>query len=222
MFNPFAQSYRDTSLPQCYRRNEMEKRRAYDERIREIEHGSFSPLVFSTSGGMAPTANVVYKRIARVNDLVKARQALQQNHALDPVQIELLSATLCNHVPPWITLCSTSTSWSPHHHRHHGPCLLRWPGPMSELRKVAIIFVVDYSLLFYILKKKVRPNSVSFHSNLSLCSGLRGVQFCRSVDTALAVSLIFLFSARQIRKHGVVDKQHDASRVAPLSLVNSP
>ena len=64
VFNPFAQSYRDTSLPQCYRRNEMEKRRVYDERIREIEHGSFSPLVFSTSGGMAPTANVVYKRIA--------------------------------------------------------------------------------------------------------------------------------------------------------------
>ena len=63
VFNPFAQSYHDTSLPQCYRRNEMEKRRAYDERIREIEHGSFSPLVFSTSGGMAPTANVVYKRI---------------------------------------------------------------------------------------------------------------------------------------------------------------
>ena len=49
VFNPFAQSYRDTSLPQCYRRNEMEKRRAYDERIREIEHGSFSPLVFSTA-----------------------------------------------------------------------------------------------------------------------------------------------------------------------------
>ena len=36
------------------------------------------------------------------------------------------------------------------------------------------------------------------------------------VDTALAVSLIFPLSARQIRKHGAVDKQHDASRVAPL------
>ena len=64
VFNPFAPSYCDTSLPQCYRRSEMGKRRAYDERVREIEHDSFSPLVFSTSGGMAPTANVVYKRIA--------------------------------------------------------------------------------------------------------------------------------------------------------------
>ena len=64
VFNPFAQSYRNTSLTQCYQRNEREKRRAYDERVREIEHASFSPLVFSTSGGMGTTATIVYKRIA--------------------------------------------------------------------------------------------------------------------------------------------------------------
>ena len=64
VFNPFAQSYRNTSLPQCYRQNELEKKRAYDERVREIEHGSFSPLVFSTTGGMGTTATVVYKRLA--------------------------------------------------------------------------------------------------------------------------------------------------------------
>ena len=64
VFNPLAPRYRNSSLSQCYRRNELEKRRAYDERIREVEHGSFSPLVFSTAGGMGPTANVVYKRIA--------------------------------------------------------------------------------------------------------------------------------------------------------------
>ena len=64
VFNPFALSYRNTSLAQCYRKNELEKRRAYDERIREIEHGSFSPLVFSAAGGMDETAKVVYKRIA--------------------------------------------------------------------------------------------------------------------------------------------------------------
>ena len=64
VFSPFAQSHRHTSLSQCYKKNELEKKRAYDERIREVEHGSFSPLVFSTSGGMGPIANVVYKRIA--------------------------------------------------------------------------------------------------------------------------------------------------------------
>ena len=64
VFNPFAPSHHSTPLAQCYRRNELEKRRAYEERIREIEHGSFSPLVFTTSGGMGTTATVVYKRLA--------------------------------------------------------------------------------------------------------------------------------------------------------------
>ena len=64
VFNPYASSHRGTSLAQCYRRNVQEKKRAYKERVREIEHGSFSPLVFSTSGGMGPIATVVYKQIA--------------------------------------------------------------------------------------------------------------------------------------------------------------
>ena len=42
----------------------MEKKRAYDQRVREIEHVSFSPLVFSTTGCMGMTATVVYKRFA--------------------------------------------------------------------------------------------------------------------------------------------------------------
>ena len=64
VFNPHAPSYQNTPLAQCYRKNEQEKKRAYDQRIREIEHGSFSPLVFSTTGGMGTTATVVYKRLA--------------------------------------------------------------------------------------------------------------------------------------------------------------
>ena len=64
VFNPYAQSHRSSTLAQCYRRNEQEKKRSYEERVREVEHGSFSPLIFSTSGGLGPIATVVYKRIA--------------------------------------------------------------------------------------------------------------------------------------------------------------
>ena len=39
-------------LPSAYRLYERQKQRSYDQRVREIEHGSFTPLVFSTSGGM--------------------------------------------------------------------------------------------------------------------------------------------------------------------------
>lgn len=65
IFNPFAQSLHNLqpSLSQCYRQNKLQKKRAYDQRVREIEHGS-SALVFSTTGGMGSTATTVYKRIA--------------------------------------------------------------------------------------------------------------------------------------------------------------
>ena len=47
-----------------YRQHETSKRRQYEERVREVEHGNFSPLVFSTSGGMGASTTVAYKRLA--------------------------------------------------------------------------------------------------------------------------------------------------------------
>ena len=51
-------------LHAIYRRHKGEKQRAYKQRAREVERGSFMPLVFSTSGGMGRAATVVYKRLA--------------------------------------------------------------------------------------------------------------------------------------------------------------
>ena len=64
VFNPCAQSNKSSSLTATYRRHELEKRRSYDQRIREVEHGTFTPLVFSTTGGMGKAATVFYKRLA--------------------------------------------------------------------------------------------------------------------------------------------------------------
>ena len=47
-----------------YRRHEREKRRAYEQRVLEVEHGTFAPLVLSTSGGWGPSATVAFKRLA--------------------------------------------------------------------------------------------------------------------------------------------------------------
>jgi len=35
----------------------------YEEHIREVEHGSFTPLVFSTSGGMGKAATTTYNTL---------------------------------------------------------------------------------------------------------------------------------------------------------------
>ena len=64
VFNPYAPCYQNSTQAQCYRKNELEKKRAYNERVREIEHGSFSPLIFSALGGMGTTATIFYKRLA--------------------------------------------------------------------------------------------------------------------------------------------------------------
>ena len=64
VFNPVAATYRNKSLQSCYHRLEAGKRREYQDRILNVEHGSFSPLIFSTAGGMGPTATVVYRRLA--------------------------------------------------------------------------------------------------------------------------------------------------------------
>ena len=65
VFNPFCATLSKVPLPQCYRRAELEKKRAYEQRIREIEFGSFSPLVFSTTGGLGSTATVVLRDLLR-------------------------------------------------------------------------------------------------------------------------------------------------------------
>ena len=64
VFNPSARSNRQASLQAVYRRHEQEKKRQYEQRIREVEHGTFTPLVLSSTGGMGKAATVFYKRLA--------------------------------------------------------------------------------------------------------------------------------------------------------------
>ena len=64
VFNPSASSYCNTAVASLYRRFEQEKQRRYEQRVREVEMGSFTPLVFSTFGGMGGAATTVYKRLA--------------------------------------------------------------------------------------------------------------------------------------------------------------
>ena len=64
VFNPYAPSNRQTTIDKCFRKHEAEKKRAYEQRLREIEHVSFTPLVLFTSGGFAKEATNFYKCLA--------------------------------------------------------------------------------------------------------------------------------------------------------------
>ena len=63
VFNPHAASNRNITIGKCYTKHEKEKKRAYEQRVREIEHACFTPLVMSASGGFTKEATIFYKML---------------------------------------------------------------------------------------------------------------------------------------------------------------
>ena len=70
--HPNADSYKDLTPEQVYRLRENEKKRIYERGVLEVEKASFTPLVFTTTGGMGReclryhsrlTEQMVYKMI---------------------------------------------------------------------------------------------------------------------------------------------------------------
>ena len=51
---------------QCHVMNEQEKKRAYNERILQINHCTFTPLVFSINGSMGRKCHKFYSRLAQI------------------------------------------------------------------------------------------------------------------------------------------------------------
>ena len=62
--HPNADSYREMDTNQIYRQHETEKKRQYAGRILEVEQATFTPLVFSTTGGMAVEFKRYHFRLA--------------------------------------------------------------------------------------------------------------------------------------------------------------
>ena len=64
VFNPLAQSYNNQTLKAAHRANEKSKKREYAERVLNVEHGSFTPLVFSCFGGTSVECSHFYNKLA--------------------------------------------------------------------------------------------------------------------------------------------------------------
>ena len=64
VLHPQAQSNANTNLYQMYRKHEMEKKNKYNDRVLQVEKGTFTPLVFSTTGGMGNEAARFLKHLA--------------------------------------------------------------------------------------------------------------------------------------------------------------
>ena len=90
--HPNADSYRDLSPKQIYRIHENEKKRKYNSRVTEIEQGTFTPLVFTTTEGMADECLRYHSRLAELLICKKARE-LRHNNFMGQAE-----SVLCNFV----------------------------------------------------------------------------------------------------------------------------
>ena len=52
------------SASKIYAKHEAIKKRSYNQRIMQVEHGTFTPLVFSVNGGVGPECERFHKHIA--------------------------------------------------------------------------------------------------------------------------------------------------------------
>jgi len=66
IFYPFAQSYRNQALSATFRSMERAKKKKYNSKVMENEHGTFTPLIFSTNGDMGREAKVFYARLSEL------------------------------------------------------------------------------------------------------------------------------------------------------------
>ena len=64
VFNPQAKANWVKSIPQMYKSHEEEKKQGYLPRVLQVEKGTFTPAVFSTSGGMGKEADRLLRRMA--------------------------------------------------------------------------------------------------------------------------------------------------------------
>ena len=64
--HPNADSYKDLSPKQIYRQHENEKKRIYANRVMEVEQATFTPLVFTTTGGMAEECRRYHSRLTEL------------------------------------------------------------------------------------------------------------------------------------------------------------
>jgi hypothetical protein len=65
VFYPHARSYQDQSPLRTYNLLEKSRKREYEQRIRDIEDGDFTPMIMSSSGGMGPGMSVALKHLAK-------------------------------------------------------------------------------------------------------------------------------------------------------------
>ena len=66
VFDPNCQSYKEREPNTIYAHHETQKKNEYNDRVLNVEHGTLTPLVFSTTGGWGREATKFHKHLAQL------------------------------------------------------------------------------------------------------------------------------------------------------------
>ena len=93
--NPHCMTNRGKTLPQVYAEHERQKMVAYNDRVLQVERGTFVPLVYTTSGGMSTQCQAFHKKIAEATaDKKKEKYSDVAAHIRTVVRFSILRSTL--------------------------------------------------------------------------------------------------------------------------------
>ncbi len=93
--HPSCPSLINKKISKVYEEHEREKKRAYNQRVLQVEKATFTPLVFTTSGGMAPECTKYHKKVAElISKKTKEEYSKVMNHLRTRIRFTLLKSTL--------------------------------------------------------------------------------------------------------------------------------
>ena len=84
--NETCDSQQSSTIPSILRKHEMEKKRQYNQRVIEIEHGTFTPLVFTTSGAMGHECHKFHKSLA---EKISQKKDEQYNDVIRYIRVNI-------------------------------------------------------------------------------------------------------------------------------------
>ena len=97
IFNPFAKTHLSTKLKTVFAQQEQLKKQHYNERIINIEHGTFTPIVMSAYGGCGrETEMFISTLINKVAEKQSMPTSIVANYIRTKLSFELVnSQVLC-------------------------------------------------------------------------------------------------------------------------------
>ena len=93
VFSPFAKSYMNNNLDAAFRTNEAGKKREYNQRVIQIEHGSFTPVVVSAFGGFGKESErFVARLVQKISEKKHLEASVVANYVRRKVSFELVKS----------------------------------------------------------------------------------------------------------------------------------